>query len=89
MASYEVPTYTDIGFSVFLERPLLQGSSQQSISGQQSSGSSGTLNFDSTQTSGALGDKIQVGSITIDGSSGKITVSDDSGNTVITIGDIS
>jgi hypothetical protein len=73
------PTYETIGFSMFLEKPLVDNFSVQ----QPQTGNSSQLNFDSTQTSGSLGDKIQVGSITIDGSAGRIVISDGQNDRII------
>lgn len=46
------------------------------------------MNFDHQQTTGSLGSKIQVGSITIDGVTGRISVKDSSGNELIRLGDL-
>jgi hypothetical protein len=72
MPKDQMPTYQDLGFSTYLERPLTGTGGGATAA----AGSSSQLNFDSTQTSGSLGDKIQVGNITIDGSVGRIIVND-------------
>jgi hypothetical protein len=93
MAQYKptpVVTYDTLGFSKYMERPFSTSTFGQIMTtSTPSGGGGGQLNFDSTQTSGALGDKIQVGNITIDGSAGKIIVKNEQGDDTIVIGDIS
>lgn len=67
----EFPTYETIGFSMYLEKPVISGSAQT-----ESPVMSRNINFDQSQMSGSLGDKIQVGPITIDGVNKRIIVSD-------------
>jgi len=72
-----LPSYIDLGFSNFLEKPMAEtGFSVAAPTGGTTSYGGGQLNFDQVQTTGSLGDKIQVGNITIDGSSGRIVIND-------------
>lgn len=85
-------TYKEAGFNGFMRRSI--GSSQASSLRQASTDfrkvNNQTINFDQQQTSGALGDVIQVGQgVKIDGggNTGRISVYD--GNTeVVRIGDL-
>lgn len=79
-----LPSYTDLGFSKFLEKPIGQsGLSEPSAPTGSSYG--GQLNFDQVQTTGSLGDRIQVGgtSIIIDGSSKRIIINDGQNDRVV------
>lgn len=72
-------TYTQAGFNGFMRRSidasaagtLRQASSDFSKTNHQS------LNFDSVQTSGTLGDTIQVGDILVDGKNRRISIFDE------------
>jgi len=78
-----LPNYEDLGFNKFLERQI---SSQNSDTQQgQVYAASSNINFDDAQTSGSLGDIIQVGNIKIDGSNGRIEMTED-GDVVLLIG---
>jgi len=78
-----LPNYEDLGFNKFLERQI---SSQNSDTQQgQVYAASSNINFDDAQTSGSLVDIIQVGNIKIDGSNGRIEMTED-GDVVLLIG---
>ncbi len=47
------------------------------------------LPMDTVQSSGSLGDSITIGSIILDGVTGRISVEDQSGNEVVRLGEIS
>ena len=71
--------YTNSGFDAFMERSI--GAAQPTIDtleGISSMVSSGDINFDASQISGSLGDRIQVGgnNVVIDGANRRITVND-------------
>jgi hypothetical protein len=68
-----IPTYEKLGFNQYLEKPFSVNAGQAQVGGFNN------LNFDQVQTSGSLGDKIQIGSVLIDGQNGRIIVND--GNT--------
>lgn len=77
--------YTTAGFDGFLSRSIddlsqINLGSQGPVSTAQA--------FDRTQVSGAIGDSFQVGRITIDGVSGRISILDENGNEVIRIGEL-
>lgn len=72
-------TYMQAGFNGFMRRSidsdgaatLRQASTNYRMSNRQ------TLNFDQVQTTGKLGDTIQVGDILIDGKKHRISIYDD------------
>jgi hypothetical protein len=69
--------YLDSGFDPFMERSIGAGEQpMNTLEGMSSSG--GDINFDTSQISGSLGDKIQVGggNVVIDGANRRITVND-------------
>lgn len=78
-------TYRDAGFNGFLNRSLnaRPGSNLRTIS---QGAARKEINFDYMQTSGNLGDKIQVGGIHINGSDRRIVIIDELGNEVGWIG---
>ena len=69
-------SYEDIGFNSFLERPI---GSDGVVSSSPDGGAN--INFDNSQTSGSLGDKIQVGGdgVIIDGTNKRIFVANPNG----------
>lgn len=68
-----LPTYDILGFNQYMEKPLnLPGQIEGVVSIPQNR----NINYDQQQVSGSLGDKIQIGSITIDGVKGRILVND-------------
>lgn len=88
MASPKEYTYAAAGFNRFFRRSIdSQSASTLSEAASFASSSSQEINFDQVQTRGSLGDIIQVGSITIDGTNGKISVFDGS-NEVVRIGEL-
>lgn len=78
--------YTTQGFNQFLQRSI--GSYSVGLGTATSGQPSRMLNYDQAQVSGSLGDRIQIGSITLDGAAGRISVSDAAGNEVVRIGDL-
>ena len=79
--------YIDIGYDPFLDRsidvtPAMAGGFQ-SLEGYISQ----SIAFDRVAVSGALGDKIQLGRILLDGREGRITMSDEHGITTLLIGE--
>lgn len=84
---YNKPTslsYLDSGFNKFFSRTITPNSSTTLQESSQTAGSK-DINFDNFSTSGSVGDKIQVGGVTIDGS-GKRVVINDSGSEVSVFG---
>lgn len=81
-------SYEQAGFDPFLQRSI-GGNYVGVLSDIQSAiGGSNGINYDQTQVSGAIGDKIQVGNIVIDGVAGRISVFDTSGVEVVRIGSL-
>lgn len=80
-------TYMDSGYNSFMSRGL---NAKQAVTLRALSQAAPRqeINFDHYQTSGNLGDKIQVGGITIDGSNRRIVIVDEAGNEVGWIGKI-
>lgn len=72
-------SYADSGFNMFLNRSI--GSTIGASLGDMASSfrkvNQQSINFDNAPTTGALGDKIQVGEIEIDGAGRKISFFDD------------
>lgn len=94
--------YTSSGIDDFLSRSIDQVSWQSSLDSTIAMPGSGALGslpapqgnnatrFDATQTTGSMGDTLQVGNITIDGINGAISVTDPTtDNIVVQIGNIS
>lgn len=76
--------YTDSGFDDFLSRSI-DNLPRSNLSGQGPV--SKTVAFDRTQTTGMLGDTLQIGSIHIDGVKGRISIFDGD-NEVVRIGEL-
>jgi hypothetical protein len=77
--------YIASGFDEFLSRgdtPSLQGALDIENT------SNNAVPFDRTQVSGSLGDTLRLGNIFIDGSTGRISIYDDSGNEVVRLGEL-
>ena len=76
-----LPNYEDLGFDKFLQR---------SIRSIQNTPTSSSLNFDQLQTTGSLGDSIQVGggNVRIEGGNRRIVINDGENDRVI-IGELS
>jgi predicted metal-dependent RNase len=71
--------YIQSGFDSFMERSIGIGEpTMTTLEGVSAMVSSGDINFDASQISGSLGDKIQVGgrNIIIDGKNGRIVLND-------------
>lgn len=69
-------TYGDAGFNGFLNRGL-RAQSAATLRSLSMSVPRQELNFDHIQTSGNLGDKIQVGGIRLDGTNRRIVIVDE------------
>lgn len=82
-------TYVDAGFNPFLRRSIDggEGVNLNSRSALMTTQSTRELNFDQQQTTGRLGDKIQVAdSLVIDGVKRRFVVIDELGNEVVWLG---
>jgi len=81
-------TYEDAGYNRFFRRTLNSNPGELRLKdvGASRQYAPRDINFDALQTSGALGDKIKVGNVTIDGNIG-VRMHDAEGNEVVRIGD--
>lgn len=78
-------SYETAGLDNFLSRSI-DNLTQVNL---DSSGPQSTqMRYDSAQSSGSIGDAIQLGKVKIDGVAGRISVYDDNGNEVIRIGEL-
>lgn len=80
--------YTTAGFNGFLSRALNANPFAQTLSDNPTNSSGTELNFDQQPVSGSLGNILQIGTIHIDGTTGRISVFDNNGNEVGRIGDL-
>lgn len=67
-------TYLDAGFNRFFSRSIASNPANSTLLSMSNNSSRNMLNFDQLQTGGSLGDKIQVGGITIDGTNRRIVI---------------
>lgn len=74
--------YTTSGFNDFLSRSIDGGI------GQAQAAPVRQVNFDQSQISGSLGDHLRIGSIDLDGTTGRISIFDENENEVVRIGDL-
>ena len=91
MASNSNKSYLDRGFNGFLRRTIASDPTARTLSQMaRNAGRGNSLNFDTMQVSGSLGDTLEVGKILIDGATGdgRLDGHDDSGNTVWRLGDL-
>lgn len=80
-------TYRDSGLDAYFSRSIANRVGNTLAQSSNAAGTN-TINFDQTPTAGSLGDKIQVGGITIDGTKRRIVITDGSGNEIGWIGNI-
>jgi len=81
--------YEASGYNRFFRRTLNSNASERSLKnvGSARMYQPQDLNFDSRQTSGSLGDRIQIGkSIELNGPGERISISDSEGNEVVRLG---
>lgn len=80
--------YLNVGFDSFLQRSI-DGPAPATLAGDLPGQQlSRAVSFDQIQTSGAIGDSIQIGSVTLDGANGKISVYDTEGNEIARLGEL-
>lgn len=91
--SFYGPDYNSAGYNSYMSKSIdlttqAQVTAQQvlTLNTPQQAMPNNNINYSSSQVSGALGDIIQVGNITIDGSIGRITIFDGSFTEVVRIG---
>jgi hypothetical protein len=70
--------YLDSGFDPFMERSIGADEQMGTLESMSTMVSSGDINFDASQISGSLGDRIQVGgnNVIIDGGNRRIVIND-------------
>lgn len=81
-------SYSDSGYDDFMSRSIEGATAANLDQSTSGGGSSRQLNFDAAQVSGSLGDILKVGNVLINGQRGRITIEDDSGNTVAIFGEL-
>ena len=83
-------SYTEAGFDGFMQRSIegLYENLDANATGGGTGMSSRSLNFDQMAVGGKLGDKLVIGSITIDGTQGRISVHDSNNAEVVRIGSL-
>lgn len=81
-------TYTGAGFNRFFKRSLGSDPSTTSLRTLPSMGNTRQLNFDDKQISGALGDIMRLGRMSLDGKIGRLSVFDERGNEVLRLGNL-
>lgn len=82
-------TYENAGFNGLLSRSKVSNPFAQTLADGASNSTGTAINLDQQQLFGALGNILAVGTITIDGVNGKISIHDASGNEVGRLGDLS
>lgn len=80
-------TYREVGFNRFFRRSLGSNPNAENLKGT-ATGSSRQLNFDNAQVSGALGDILRIGRITLDGKLGRESIHDERNNEVLRLGEL-
>lgn len=81
-------TYANAGYNGFLRRTINSDPNANSLR-ELGRGNKNTINFDQMLVSGSIGDKVNVGLITLDGKNGSIIISDGSDIRAILGGEIS
>lgn len=81
-------SYLDAGFNKFFSRSIVANKDIMTLHQATVVSGPSEINFDRVQTSGSLGDKIQVGGIIIDGTNRRIVIQDENGIAVGWIGNL-
>lgn len=74
-------TYQQAGFNAFMLRSMKSNPGAQTVAGGVSSGNGGRFAFDRQQIEGALGDKLKIGRLVLDGQKGRLIVLDEAETT--------
>lgn len=85
MAKESSYNYEDAGFDKFLDRSI-DSAGVSNLDNQPNPVRQ--MNYEQAQVSGSLGDRLQIGSIVIDGVGRRISIFDDNGREAVTIGDL-
>lgn len=80
--------YTQAGFDPFLSRSI-DGTGAPNLAMEVPLVPNQAIAFDQTSISGMLGDKLKIGSVTLDGANGRISVFDTNNNEVVRVGELS
>lgn len=91
--SYYSPNYNTAGYNSYMTKSIdltnqLPVNPQIATLNTPQQYSTNNLNYNNSQTTGSLGDIIQVGNITIDGSQGRISIFDGTDTEVVRIGSL-
>lgn len=81
-------TYATDGFNGFMMRSRKSNRLATNLRNGVSSGSGKAVNFDLQGASGNMGDRIQYGSIHIEGDKGRISINNQSGEPAVWIGSL-
>jgi hypothetical protein len=85
--NYEIYDYSKAGFDGFLNRSIDNNQNSMSTLGFLPAISTGQqVNYDQMQVTGSLGDHLQIGNITLDGSNGRISIFDAENNEIVRLG---
>lgn len=85
MQSNDIYTYANAGFDGFLSRSI-DASNSPNLGVLPPINTGQQLNYDQMQVTGALGDHLQIGNITLDGGNGRISIFDNEGNEIVRLG---
>ena len=81
-------TYREVGFNRFFRRSINSNPNALNLKSVSPNGGSRQLNFDNQQVSGALGDVLRIGRITLDGKLGRQSINDERNNEVLRLGEL-
>lgn len=81
-------TYADAGFNGFLLRSRKSNPMANNVSDSISTGTGSPISFDRIQAQGALGGKLTLGRLVLDGIAGRIVTQDQTGTDTGWIGDL-
>lgn len=80
-------TYREVGFNRFFRRSINSNPNAVNLN-SVGGGATRQLKFDDMQVSGALGDILRIGRISLDGKLGRESIYDERNNEVLRLGDI-
>ena len=81
-------TYRNAGFNGFLNRSLKSNPAASNLQAGIALGSGRPVNFDLQSALGAMGMKLPLGRITLDGEAGRIAITNENGEEVAWFGDL-
>lgn len=80
-------SYLKAGFDVYLTRSI-DGYLSQTLGNAEPRAGMNQIAFDRHQVTGSLGDKLAIGFIRMDGTTGRISIFDENNNEVVRIGEL-